>query len=63
MVNDIETGSATGSNYLAAYVGGVKIKTDSHKQQTGSNVITHQWPILFYSRNFTSGVDGKINPK
>ena len=39
--NDIETGSTTGSNYWAAYVGGAKIKTDGPKQQTQTDVITH----------------------
>ena len=39
--NDIKTGSTTGSNYWAAYVGGAKIKTDGPKQQTRTDVITH----------------------
>ena len=41
MGNDIETGSTTGFDYWAAYVGGAKIKTDNPKRQTGSDVITH----------------------
>ena len=41
MGNDIETGSPLGSDYLAAYVGGAKIKTDSLKRQTRNDVITH----------------------
>ena len=40
MGNDMETGSTTGFDYWAAYVGGAKIKTDSLKQQTRTNVIT-----------------------
>ena len=39
--NDIETRSTMGSDYWAAYVGGAKIKTDSPKRQTGSDVITN----------------------
>ena len=39
--NDIETGSTTGSNYWAAYVGGAKIKTDGLKPQTRTDAITH----------------------
>ena len=41
MGNDIKTSSTMGSDYWAAYVGGVKIKTDAPKQKTGSDVITH----------------------
>ena len=41
LMNGIEAGSTTGSDYWAAYVGGAKVKTDSPKQQTSSNVITH----------------------
>ena len=41
MGNDIKTGSTTGSDYWAAYVGGAKIKTDGLKWQTQTDVITH----------------------
>ena len=41
MGNDIKTGSPTGSDYWAAYVGGAKTKTDGPKQQTASDVVTH----------------------
>ena len=44
--NDIKNGSATGSDYWAAYIGGAKIKTDGPKQQTSSNVIT--WVLMTY---------------
>ena len=39
--NDIKTGSTKGSDYWAAYVVEVKIKTDGPKQHTGLDVITH----------------------
>ena len=39
--NDIKTSSTMGSDYWAAYVGGAKIKTDSLKRQTQTDVITH----------------------
>ena len=38
---DIKTSSTMGSDYWAAYVGWVKIKTDGPKRQTGSDAITH----------------------
>ena len=44
--NDIKAGGTTGSDYWAAHVVGAKIKTDSLKPQTQTNVITHYWPIL-----------------
>ena len=44
--NDIKTGSTTGSDYWAAYVGGVKIKTDGLKQQTRTDVI--KYPLKTY---------------
>ena len=31
----------TGPDYWAAYIGGVKIKTDGLKQQTGTDFISH----------------------
>ena len=47
--NDIETRSTMGSDYWAAYVGGAKIKTDSLKSHTRSNV-----------RDVTAGATGAI---
>ena len=41
MGNDIKTGSTTGSDYWAAYVGGAKIKKDYPKCQTRTDVITY----------------------
>ena len=41
MGNVIETVRSTGSNYLAAYICGEKIKTDMLKQHTQANFITH----------------------
>ena len=49
MGNVIETIRSKGSDYLAAYIGGEKIKTDGLKRHTQTDVITHYSPILVYS--------------
>ena len=41
MGNVTKTVRSTGSDYLAAYIGEEKIKTDKHKQHTRTDVITH----------------------
>ena len=41
MGNVIETIRSKGSDYLAAYIGGEKIKTDGLKRHTQTDVITH----------------------
>ena len=41
MGNVIETVRSTGPGYLAAYIGGEKIKTDRLKRHTQTDAITH----------------------
>ena len=41
MGNVIEIVRSTGSDYLASYVGGEKIKTDGLKWHTRTDLITH----------------------